>query len=303
MFGPNYLRIRDDYALNFLDAQIALKDYRHLKFRSVILENIVSASSPNNDTFLLDIPSKLFYKTMSTEFELYHIRAKMQYNDFNVDANITGSWRFTTFYYFLFFCNVAIHRLLNKGYVYFDESNSATLSNSLNIFLPDVVSIGTGNWSFKKRGETSSLVSIELKKAGANVHQLAWQDLKTTLKSFISFSSSRLDDPERVVLNNIYGNLRRNTTFSPSETRNYLNYVSEVAIDEVESKIKCPQINIDNFIRTLSDFNYNHSIHSSMLLSVFIGQYIYLLNDKIVTDLQSRDSKQFKLLKKAIGKG
>ncbi len=300
MFGANYLRLRNDYALKLLDSQINLKEYRHLKFRNAIFENIISATSPSNDTYHIDVSSKLFYKTMSAEFELYHVRAKIQYNDFLTSTAISESWKFTTFYYFIFFSNVAIHRLLNKGYIYLDSECASKFKNSLNILLTDVVSIGTGNWSFRKIEETSSTVTIEVKKAGSNVHQLAWQDLKLTFKSFIENSSGKANDPERSVLDNIYNNLKGNTEFSPSETRNHLNYVSEVALDEIDKKIFCPQFKISNFIKTLTKLNYNKSMSSNIILSIIIGQYLFLLNSEIVKDLQSRNSKQFKLTNKVI---
>jgi hypothetical protein len=298
MFGANYLRLRNDYALNLLDSQININDYRHLKFKSVILQNIISASSPSNDTYHIDVSGKLFYKTMSAEFELYHVRAKIQYNDFLTSATVSESWKFTTFYYFIFFSNVAIHRLLNKGYIYLDSDSANKFRDSLNILLADVVSIGTGNWSFRKIAETSSTVTIEIKKAGSNVHQLAWQDLKLTFKNFIANSSGKVNDPERSVLDNIYNKLKGNTEFSPSETRNYLNYVSEVALDEIDKKIFCPQLKIANFIKTLTELNYNKSMSSNIIFSIIIGQYLFLLNSEIVKDLQSRNSKQFKLTNK-----
>lgn len=299
MFGANYLRIRNDYALNLLDSKINLKDYKYLKFREAILGNILSAISPNDDTYLIDVPIKIFYKTMSAEFELYHVRAKMQYDDFTASIKITESWRFTTFYYFIFFSNVAIHRLLNRGFIYLDAESAKNFENSLNIFLPDVVSIGTGNWSFRKMAETSTIVTIEIKKVGANVHKLSWQDLKGTLKKFIANSSGKATDPERSVLDNIYDKVKSNSEFSPSEIRNYLNYVSEVALDELDKKIFCPQLKIENFIKTLININYNKSLSSGIILSIVVGQYIFLLNSEIVKDLRNRDSKQFKLLKKA----
>ncbi|WP_165784659.1 hypothetical protein [Solitalea longa] len=283
-----------------MDSKINLKDYRFLKLRSVILENIISATSPSNDTYHIIVPSGLFYKTICAEFELYHVRAKMQYNDFSASSTISESWKFTTFYYFIFFCNVALHRLLNRGYIYLDLTSASTLSTSLNVLLSDVVNIGTGNWSFRKLSETSSVVTIELKKAGSNVHQLAWQDLKKTLKDFIANSSSKTTDPERSVLENIYKNLRANNDFSPSETRNYLNYVSEVALDEIESKIVCPQPKIESFIKTLTTLNYNNSLASNISFSIIIGQYLFLLNSELVNDLQGRDPKQFKLIRKVV---
>ncbi len=300
MFGPNYLRLRNDFGLNLLDSDIKISDYRQLKFRSVILNNIITATSPSDDTFTIEVSSKLFYKTISAEFELYHLRSKMQLDDFLNSKNITESWKFTTFYYFLFFSNVALHRSLNKGYIYLDSENANVFSNSLNAFLiSDVVSIGTGNWAFRKISETSSNVTLELKKAGANVHQLAWQDLKSTFKNFIGHSSGSLLDPERSILDNLYKNIKGNNDFSPSETRNFLNYVSEIAIDEIEKKIFCPQIKVDNFIKTLTQLNYNKSLSSNIILSIVIGQYLYLLNTEIVKDLQIRNPKNFKLIKKS----
>lgn len=300
MFGSNYLRLRNNFGLNLLDSDIKISDYRQLKFRSVILNNIITATSPADDTFSIEVSSKLFYKTISAEFELYHLRSKMQLEDFLNSNNISESWKFTTFYYFLFFSNVALHRLLNKGYIYLDSENANVFSNSLNAFLTsNVVNIGTGNWAFRKISETSSNVTIELKKAGANVHQLAWQDLKSTLKNFIGHSSGNLSDSERSILDNLYKNIKGNNDFSPSETRNFLNYVSEIAIDEIEKKIFCPQIKVDNFIKTLTQLNYNKSLSSNIILSIVIGQYLYLLNTEIIKDLQTRNPKHFKLLKKS----
>lgn len=295
MFGANYLKLRNDYAYNLLDSEINLKDYRHLKFRSAVLENIISATSPSNDTYHIDVSNKLFYKTISAEFELYHVRAKMQYNDFLNSEGISENWKFTTFYYFFFFSNIALHRLLNKGYIYLDSDNSNKFKDSLNVLLPHIVFIGTGNWSFRKISETSSTVTIEIKKVGSNVHQLAWQDLKITFKNFISNSSRKANDPERSILENIYNNLKGNIDFSPSEIRNHLNYVSEVVLDEIEKKIFCPQLKISNFIKTLTELNYNNSLSSSIIFSIIIGQYLFLLNSEIIKDLQSRNSKKFKL--------
>jgi hypothetical protein len=300
MFGKFYLRIRNDYGIKLLDSDISLRDYNQLKFKSAILNNIVSAKTiSGRDGYLIDVPSKLFYKCIGAEFEMYHTRAKMQLNDFDCQTSITENWKFTTYYYFLFFSNVALHRLLNKGYIYLHEKSALELSDSLNALLENnVVQIGTGNWFFRKNNETSSIVTIELQKAGANIHQLAWQDLKSTLKQSVGFSTNKISDAEFSILNNLYKHIKRDQKYSPSETRNYLNYSAEIILDELDSKILCPNLKTSDFIRNLTQFNYNQSINSSIMLSIIIGQYIFLLNSKIVEDIQLRDQKLFKLIKK-----
>lgn len=300
MFGSNFFNVRNNYALSLTDVEINLKDYKEHKIRSTLLHNAVSV----NDTaipksYLIEVPASLFYKSITTEYELYHVRSLMQLSDFySMDNKINDSWKFTTYYYFIFFSNIALHRLLQKGYLYFDEENAKTLNNIFSTFLSYNVDIGTGNWFFKKHSETSSLVTIELKKVGSNVHQLIWQDLKSTLKKFVGNTSTKLNDPEKVILINLYNLIKSDNKFSPSETRNFLNYVSEIALEEVDNKILCPQIKVENFIKSLSSFNFNKDLVSKMTLSMLIGHYIFLFNKEIIEDLENRNSKLFKLKKK-----
>lgn len=298
MFGLNYNYIRNDYALNLLDVKINLRDYKNIKFKTSVLENIISAKEIGDKSFEIDVPRQVFYKAINVEFELYHLRSKIQLNDFYKSKDISESWKFTTFYYFLFFTNVALHRLLNKGYIYLDQASAINLSATLNIFFPYVTKLGSGNWSFRKLSETTSTVTIELKQVGSNVHQLVWQDLVLTLKQFTSKTSTKPGDPEKTIIDNIYNNIKGRQNFSPSETRNYLNYVSEVALEEIEKKILCPQIKLDNFLKNLSSFSYIENLSSKINLSIIIGQYIFLLNKKIVEDIESREKNKFKLLNK-----
>lgn len=298
MFGLNYNYLRNDFALNLLDVNINLRDYQNIKFKTSVLENIIKAKETGDKTFEIDVPRSVFYKAISVEFELYHLRSKIQLNDFYESKNISESWKFTTFYYFLFFTNVALHRLLNKGYIFLDQKSALHLSSTLNVFCNYVTKLGTGNWSFRKLSETTSTVTVEIKQVGSNVHQLVWQDLILTMKQFTSKTSTKPGDPEKTVIDNIYNNIKGRQSFSPSETRNYLNYVSEVALEEIDNKILCPQIKIDNFLKNLSTFNYNDNLASKINLSIIIGQYIYILNKKIIEDIQSREKNKFKLLNK-----
>lgn len=298
MFGLNYHYIRNDYALNLLDVKLNLRDYKHIKFKTSVLENIINAKEIGDKTFEIDVPRQVFYKAINVEFELYHLRSKIQLNDFYLSKNISESWKFTTFYYFFFFTNVALHRLLNRGYIYLDQSSALNLSSTLNVFFPYVTKLGSGNWSFRKITETTSTVTIELKQVGSNVHQLVWQDLILTLKHFTTKTSTKPSDPEKSILYNIYNNIKGRQSFSPSETRNYLNYVSEVALEEIDNKILCPQNKIENFLKNLSSFNYSENLSSKINLSIIIGQYLFILNKKIIEDLQEREKNQFKLLNK-----
>ena len=298
MFGLNYHHIRNDYALNLLDVKINLRDYKHIKFKTSIFENIINAKEIGEKTFEIYVPRQIFYKAINVEFELYHLRSKIQLNDFYLSKNISESWKFTTFYYFFFFTNVALHRLLNRGYIYLDQASAHNLSSTLNVFFPYVTKLGSGNWSFRKIAETTSTVTIELKKVGSNVHQLVWQDLILTIKHFITKTSTKLSDPEKSILDNIYNNIKNRQNFSPSETRNYLNYVSEVALEEINNKILCPQNKIENFLKNLSSFSYSDNLLSKINLSIIIGQYLFILNKKIIEDLQEREKNQFKLLNK-----
>ena len=298
MFGLNYHHIRNDYALNLLDVKINLRDYKHIKFKTSILENIINAKEIGEKTFEIYVPRQIFYKAINVEFELYHLRSKIQLNDFYLSKNISESWKFTTFYYFFFFTNVALHRLQNRGYIYLDQASAHNLSSTLNVFFPYVTKLGSGNWSFRKIAETTSTVTIELKKVGSNVHQLVWQDLILTIKHFITKTSTKLSDPEKSILDNIYNNIKNRQNFSPSETRNYLNYVSEVALEEINNKILCPQNKIENFLKNLSSFSYSDNLLSKINLSIIIGQYLFILNKKIIEDLQEREKNQFKLLNK-----
>ena len=298
MFGLNYHHIRNDYALNLLDVKINLRAYKHIKFKTSILENIINAKEIGEKTFEIYVPRQIFYKAINVEFELYHLRSKIQLNDFYLSKNISESWKFTTFYYFFFFTNVALHRLLNRGYIYLDQASAHNLSSTLNVFFPYVTKLGSGNWSFRKIAETTSTVTIELKKVGSNVHQLVWQDLILTIKHFITKTSTKLSDPEKSILDNIYNNIKNRQNFSPSETRNYLNYVSEVALEEINNKILCPQNKIENFLKNLSSFSYSDNLLSKINLSIIIGQYLFILNKKIIEDLQEREKNQFKLLNK-----
>ncbi|KQM21753.1 hypothetical protein [Chryseobacterium sp. Leaf201] len=298
MFGLNYHYIRNDYALNLLDVKLTLRDYKHIKFKTSVLENIISASEINGKYFEIDVPRQIFYKAINVEFELYHLRSKIQLNDFYLSKDISESWKFTTFYYFLFFSNVALHRLLNRGYLYLDQSSATNFSSTLNVFLPYVTKLGSGNWSFKKISETTSTVKIELKQVGSNLHQLVWQDLILTLKHFTTKASTKPGDPEKSILDSIYNNVKGRQGFSPSETRNYLNYMSEVALEEIDNKILCPQNKIDNFIKNLSSFNYVDNLSSKINLSIIVGQYLFIINKKIIDDIQARDKNQFRLLNK-----
>lgn len=92
--------------------------------------------------------------------------------------------------------------------------------------------------------------------------------------------------------------LKNDNSFSPSEVRNYVNYVSEISIDEIDNKIICPQMKISEFIKNLSKFTYNKSYLSQMTFSMLIGQYIHLFNTKIIEDIQLRNTRSFKLKKK-----
>lgn len=298
MFGQNYHHIRNDYALNLLDIKLNLRDYKHIKFKTSVLENIINAKEIGDKTFEIDVPRQIFYKAINVEFELYHLRSKIQLNDFYLSENISQSWKFTTFYYFFFFTNVALHRLLNKGYIFLDQSSATGLSSTLNVFFPYITKLGSGNWSFRKICETTSTITIELKQVGSNVHQLVWQDLLLTFKYFTTKMSTKPLDSEKSILDNIYNNIKGRQSFSPSETRNYLNYVSEIALEELENKIFCPQIKIENFIKNLSSFSYNGNLSSKINLSIIIGQYLFIFNKKIIEDLQEREKNQFKLLNK-----
>ena len=155
MFGLNYHHIRNDYALNLLDVKINLRDYKHIKFKTSILENIINAKEIGEKTFEIYVPRQIFYKAINVEFELYHLRSKIQLNDFYLSKNISESWKFTTFYYFFFFTNVALHRLINRGYIYLDQASAHNLSSTLNVFFPYVTKLGSGNWSFRKIAEKS----------------------------------------------------------------------------------------------------------------------------------------------------
>lgn len=298
MFGANFLKIRNDYALNLLDSDINISDYKQLSFKDNVLNNVQSAKNPSKDTYLLDVPIKLYYKSINAEFELYHVRSMLQFKDFKNIDNVSENWKFTTFYYFLFFSNVALHRLLNKGYVYLNTDNAFYLTHLLNNLLPSLVNIGTGNWSFRKISETSSVVTIEFKKAGSNIHQLSWQDLRSTLKQFSMNTSKKVGDSENAIIINLYDKLKNNHDFNPSETRNYLNYVSDVAIEEIQNKIKCPQIKLENYVKSLTSLNYSKNLKNDILLSLCVGQYVYLFNNEIIKDLNNRKAKHFQLTKK-----
>lgn len=305
MFGQNFVRIKSKYSIDLIDTNIKLTEYKKHKFRSTLLENIISVKEkPNsNNTFLVEVPRSLFYKSISSEFEQYYVRSLLQLSDFNImDEKINDSWKYTTFYYFFFFSNVALHRYLQKGYIYLDKANTVTLNQIFSLLLPDPVSLGTGNWFFKKKSETVTNVEIELSKVGGNVHQLIWKDLKSTIKFFENESARKNNNVENSILKNLHQILKTNKDFSPSEVRNYLNYVSEISIEELDNKILCPKTKESDFIKNLSKYNYNNSNLSQINLSLLIGQYIHSFNSEIIKDIEIRNSKSFKLKKKYLRK-
>lgn len=301
MFGQNFVRIKSKYSIDLINTNIKLTEYKTNKFRSTLLHNTIAVreNTDSNNAYFLEVPRSLFYKSISSEFEQYYVRSLLQLSDFEkMKDDINDSWKYTTFYYFFFFSNVALHRYLQKGYIYLDKSNAKTLSEIFSAILPYPVNIGTGNWYFKKTSETISNVEIELSKVGGNVHQLIWQDLKSTLKFFEHQSTRKNNNSENSILKNLYKILKDNNNFSPSEVRNYLNYVSEISIEELDNKILCPKIKESDFIKNLSDFNYNNSNLSQIKLSILLGQYIHSFNSAIISDIELRNAKSFKLKKK-----
>ncbi|MFC4691717.1 hypothetical protein ACFO5T_14875 [Dokdonia genika] len=301
MFGQNFVRIKSKYSIELIKTDIKLSEYKINKFRSTLLQNTISAreSEKSNNAYFLEVPKSLFYKSILSEFEQYYVRSLLQLSDFtNMETNINDSWKYTTYYYSFFFSNVALQRYLQKGYFYLDTGDAKNLSSILSAIMPFSVSIGSGNWHFKKTGESLSNVEIEITKVGGNVHQLVWQDLKSTLKLFEQQSARANNTVENTILTNLYRTIKSNQNFSPSEVRNYLNYVSEISIEELNNKIRCPQIKEADFIKNLSAFNYNNSYESKIKFSILLGQYLNSFNRAIIEDIELKNSTSFKLKKK-----
>ncbi|MCG8796654.1 hypothetical protein [Tenacibaculum finnmarkense] len=301
MFGQNFVHIKSTYSIDLINLNIKLTDYKQTKFRSTLLQNITSVEEKegSDPTYFIEIPKSIFYKSISSEFEQYYVRALLQLSDFNnMGEEINDSWKYTTYYYFFFFSNVALHRYLQRGYIYLDASNTERLKEIFSTILKKPINIGKGNWFFKKKSESVSSVQIELTKVGGNVHQLIWQDLKSTIRTFESKSTRKNNSVENSILKNLHQTIRKNNSFSPSEIRNNLNYLSEISIDEIYNKIQCPKTKETDFIKNLTKYNYNNSNLSKINLSILIGQYVHLFNTAIISDIELRDSKSFKLKKK-----
>lgn len=303
MFGHNFVSIKSKYSIELIPIDIKISEYNTNKVKSVLLNNTISVREnlPSSNSFIIEVPKSIFFKAVLSEFEQYHVRSLLQLSDFEkMDDKINNSWKFTTYYYFFFFSNVSLHRYLQKGYIYLDTESSVLLSNLFSAILPDPVTIGKGHWYFEKVNDSSSNVEIKLTKMGGNIHQLGWQTFKKTLKDFKLESDKRNNAEENSVLVNLYNILKSNNKFSPSDIRNYLNYFSEISIAEIENKVLCPKLNIDDFLKNLSKYDYNNSNLSQIKLSILLGQYIHCFNTAIIEDLEQRNSKIFKLRKKYI---
>lgn len=153
MFGQNYVKTRSDFSPGLINAKLNLPEYKVYKFKTTLLENIISVKENNNsnNAFFIEVPKSLFYKSIASEFEQYYLRSLLQISDFSsLKKNINDSWKYTTYYYSFFFSNVALHRYLNKGYIYLDRENTALLNKIFSAILPFSVSLGLVIGFFKR---------------------------------------------------------------------------------------------------------------------------------------------------------
>jgi hypothetical protein len=296
ILSRNFNTIRNEYCIPLVEhLDIKMQEYHRLKVKNVILYNSLSVVNDNNNHYIFDVPISILHKAIISEIEQFYIRSKILLDDYNyLESNGSQSWRFTTQYYRFFFLTTCIQRIHKNGYFFLNEEQAKYLSDIASTFLNSLVKISKGNWEFNVIKKNVNNYQVLLKPAGSNVHQLMWSNLKRNLKKFIKNSQKE----EKQFLEQLRIIINSTQNYSPSNTRNTLNYHAETSIFEIKKSIYCNSISKGALFKKLFLLNPSSDINNKIKITNILTEYLDLFLDEIINDLDVREKNGFKLIKK-----
>lgn len=301
ILGHNYLKIRNEGIIPVISyAKINLSEYKVHVLKNALIDHFNFVENPSSKLFYFTVPKSIINKALLAEAEQFYIRSLFQDQDQNlIKIYGSNSWQFTTQYYRYFFLLTSLQRILKKGYFFLNSEQASYLSDASNVFLHSIVKFEKGNYEFKIIAENASNdYIVSLKPAGSDVHKLMWYDFKTLINKLVANSKPGSDECAFLTLLKQKINIEK--TFSPSTTRNNINYSSSICLLELNKKIYCPTIDINRLSQILSEISTSISsdINVSIKLSLVLTEYINILVKELLNDLKSRNNQSLKLLDK-----
>jgi len=297
LLARNFNTIRNDYSIPLVsDSEIKLKEYSSLRIKDVILFHFSGVQNNADNYYIYNVPISLFNKAIVSEVEQFYIKSLLQLKDFNcLVGEGSPSWRFTTQYYRYFFLLTCFQRIQKNGYLFINNQQATHLTSASNLFLNSPVKIARGNYEFQIVGKhTAKNYLIGMKPAGSDLHKLMWYNLKGNINTFIL--NSRGDERRFLEkLKNVYNSAQ---DYSPSNTRNILNYNAETSILELEKAVYCNFVPTENLVKTLSSIKSATELNSKIQITSIITQYLHVFFTELLKDLLSRNKKSLKLIKK-----